>query len=99
MDHFTALQGEVLLIQRGVFRVTTLAMTESGELFAKRGPGYIRLRDHGETSIPAVHWLPTGATPLHHYHQGKLMLGEALPKAPVRQVKPVTRAVARKRAA
>ena len=53
---FKLLEGEtVILRSRGTFTQNEV-YTYNGELFAKKGGGYIRLLEKNATSIPSVLW-------------------------------------------
>jgi len=55
MDRFNEIDGTVLLCNAGTFTVAQL-YEHRREIFAKRGQGYVRLHQHGATSMRTVFW-------------------------------------------
>lgn len=56
MSRFLPLDASVLLRQHGVFSEHQIYHNDAGELFARRGNGYLRLMDRGATSVARVFW-------------------------------------------
>jgi hypothetical protein len=56
MSRFLPLDASVLLRQTGVFSEHQVYHNDDLELFARRGNGYLRLMDHGATSVARVFW-------------------------------------------
>lgn len=56
MSRFLPLDASVLLRHRGVFSEHQVYHNDAGELFARKGNGYLRLMDHGATSVSRVFW-------------------------------------------
>ena len=63
MTYFTELPGEcAILLSGGIYREAPLYEYELG-LYAKFGPGFVRLAAHNETSRPRVRWVSMTAKP------------------------------------
>ena len=88
MDYFTKIEGSILLTHSGSFRQAELFQNPDGEIYTKRGVGYVRLWEMGQTSVRGLSWKSIPDTPEHHFKGGRMILG---PQPPQRQVRPVTR--------
>lgn len=63
----------VILLSGGVFTQTT-AYTRKGELYAKKGGGFIRMIDGGGTSHPSTRWVDTTLKGMKVVEHGRLVV-------------------------
>ena len=88
MSRFLPLDASVLLRQNGVFSEHQVYHNAAGELFARKGQGYLRLLDHAATSAGKIFWheLDLGSLP-YSVHRGRLVLTAYLNAAETRRRK------------
>lgn len=61
MDLFHEIpDGHVILRSKGVFKQTKV-FRRGRDIFAAQGSGFIRLLQHGGTTVPTTHWLDVAA--------------------------------------
>lgn len=87
MSRFMPLDASVLLRNNGVFSEHQVYHRNDGELFARKGNGYLRLMDHGATSGARVFWQDLNLTThVWEVRIGKLVLGSRVAARGPRQV-------------
>jgi hypothetical protein len=74
---FEKLEGSALLRAKsnGTFTQADVYKLNKTEVFAKHRGGYIRLREHHQTSNPGIFWETLVLDEPHHFHMGRLVLG------------------------
>jgi len=84
MSRFLPLDASTLLRNNGIFSEHQVYCNNDGELFARRGNGYLRLMDHSATSASRVFWsdLKLG-TMAYTVSIGKLVLTQTTKVVPM----------------
>lgn len=79
MSFFNPLEGSALLCTRGVY-IEAPVYEYNGELFVKRGRGFLKLLSHERTSDAKVYWRNIQGVP-YHENQGHVYLTTHVAKA------------------
>lgn len=75
MNHFTKLEGSVVLYRQGVFVEANL-YEMNNFVFAAYPRGFIKLRDNGQTSVSSLFWTDLKLDKPVEYPMGTMSLSQ-----------------------
>lgn len=84
MSFFSPIDGHVVLRSRGRFYEVTLAACD-GEIYAKNGKAYVKLKRDGDTSIDRLYWGLIDSTAARSFDRttGSMVLLPATPRTQI----------------